>query len=569
MEESQPTDAVDLTSTDTRVAWPLRCLVYTLLLVSAFASMTVRLGWTERKVGNETSPMLSANDRSRWVTVRALVETGGYEIDRYTHDPIESRHWNTIDKVVHEGADGRLREYSSKPPLLATAVAGVYAAGQRLGWLDFNTNLFPSIRGLLLVCQILPLTITLGVFAWFLDRWPGVSEVSRFFTFAAACWGTHVTTFAVTLNNHHFAVMAVYWSLFALVALWRHPQRSGWWIVLGASGGLAAANELPALAWTLMVVIAGFGLSRERAWRWMLPALLVVALAYFGTNIIAHRTLRMPYSFRSDGPVLLMVDEAFAEDLQPGQMPIEMRRQLNRQSSRLGLQLGPFTLIEDNQYPLPGWVAQRWVIRDYVMGPARSDQWRALAVVKPHGSEQIEIRAWANWYDYPGSYWHDHRRGGIDAGESSLVWYAFHCLIGHHGYFSLTPLWLLSVWGAWLAWRSPSASGPNRHVVRGAVLAVVALSLVVIGFYLSRPLLDRNYGGQASALRWLFWLSPLWLVALVPAIDSIRRRPWALGLAWLLLLLSAASALVAGTNPWVHPWLYALWPWLYQVWPWL
>ena len=568
-ESQQPADAVDLTSTDTRVAWPLRCLVYTLLLVSAFASMTVRLGWTERKVGNETSPMLSANDRSRWVTVRALIETGGYEIDRYTRDPIESRHWNTIDKVVHEGADGRLREYSSKPPLLATAVAGVYAAGQRLGWLDFNTNLFPSIRGLLLVCQILPLTITLGVFAWFLDRWPGVSELSRFFTFAAACWGTHVTTFAVTLNNHHFAVLAVYWSLFALVALWRHPQRSGWWIVLGASGGLAAANELPALAWTVMVVIAGFGLNRERAWRWLLPALLVVALAYFGTNLIAHRTLRMPYSFRSDGPVLLTVDAAFAEDLQAGPMPIEMRRQLNRQSARLGLQLGPFTWIEDNQYPLPGWVAQRWVIRDYVLGPAQSEQWRALAVVKPRGSEQIEIRAWENWYDYPGSYWHDQRRGGIDAGEPSVVWYAFHCLIGHHGYFSLTPLWLLSVWGAWAAWRSPAASGPNRHVVRGAVLAVVALSLVVIGFYLSRPLLDRNYGGQASALRWLFWLSPLWLVALVPAIDSIRRRPWALGLAWLLLLLSAASALMASTNPWVHPWLYALWPWLYQVWPWL
>jgi len=564
-ESKQPADTVDLTSPDTRIAGPLRCLVYTLLLVSAFASMTVRLGWTERKVGNETSPMLSANDRSRWVTVRALAETGGYAIDRYTRDPIESRHWNTIDKVVHLGADGRLHEYSSKPPLLATAVAGVYAAGQRLGWLDFRTNLYPSIRGLLLVCQILPLTLTLGVFAWFLDRWPGVSELSRFFTFAAACWGTHVTTFAVTLNNHHFAVLAVYWSLFALVSLWRRPDASLWWIVLGLSGGLAAANELPAVAWTLLVVVAGLGLDRDRAWRWTLPALLIVALAYFGTNLIAHRTLRMPYSFRSDGPVLLTVDAAFAEDLQAGPMPLEMRRQLNRQSARLGLQLGPFTWIEDNQYPLPGGVAQRWVIRDYVLGPAQSDQWRGLAVVRPRGSEQVEIRAWENWYDYPGSYWHDERRGGIDAGEPSVGWYAFHCLIGHHGYFSLTPLWLLRLWGVWVTWRHPSdwgrANGVSNGRIRAVVLAVLGLSLVVIGFYLSRPLLDRNYGGQASALRWLFWLSPLWLVALVPAIESLRRRPGALILAWLLLFSSAASALYAGTNPWVHPWLYAVWPW--------
>lgn len=512
--------------------------------------MVVRLGWTERQVGEETSPMLSANDRSRWVTVRALVETGSYEIDRYTKDPIFARHWNTIDKVVHEGPDGRLHEYSSKPPLLATMVAGVYATLFQAGWLDMETELFLAIRWLLILCQILPLTITLGVFAWYLDRWPGCSDAVRFYTFAAACWGTFVTTFAVTLNNHHFAVLAVYWSLFALAVIYRNRQASRvWFVFLGLSGALAVANELPALAWT--VVVGGIGLwwNRERALQWMLPAMLVVALAYFGTNLIAHRTLKMPYSFRSDGPVVLTMPLEFATDLEAGRMPVEMRRQLNRHSEKWGFQLGPETWIESNQYPLPATVERRWVVRNYHLGYYRPDQWQALAVVQPAGANQIEIRQWANWYDYPGTYWHDGRRSGVDVGEASPGWYAFHCLIGHHGIFTLTPLWILTVGGIVLGIR-------QGGVWRAMGCVVLGLSVVVIGFYLSRPLLDRNFGGQASALRWLFWLSPFWIVMLIPAVEALSRSRVGLVVAWVLLLLSAASALYSGTNPWVHPWLY-------------
>ena len=46
------------------------------------------------------------------------------------------------------------------------------------------------------------------------------------------------------------------------------------------------------------------------------------------------------------------------------------------------------------------------------------------------------------------SYWLDPQ--GIDRGEPSELTYALHVLVGHHGVFSLTPVWLLSVWGAWL-----------------------------------------------------------------------------------------------------------------------
>ena len=65
-------------------------------------------------------PFLSANDRSRWVTIRSLVEHGTYEIDAIVIEPT----WDTIDMVQHNGRDGELHLYSSKPPLLATLVGG-------------------------------------------------------------------------------------------------------------------------------------------------------------------------------------------------------------------------------------------------------------------------------------------------------------------------------------------------------------------------------------------------------------------------------------------------------------
>ena len=78
---------------------------------------------------NEGDPAFqSANDRSRWCTVAALVEDGTYQIDRLVNFTNEKkrRPWYTIDMVRHRGEDGKLHYYSSKPPLFPTMVAGVY-----------------------------------------------------------------------------------------------------------------------------------------------------------------------------------------------------------------------------------------------------------------------------------------------------------------------------------------------------------------------------------------------------------------------------------------------------------
>jgi hypothetical protein len=154
-----------------------------------------------------------------------------------------------------------------------------------------------------------------------------------------------------------------------------------------------------------------------------------------------------------------------------------------------------------------------------------------------------------DWYSYPGSHWTN--RTGIDIGEVSRATYALHVLVGHHGVFSLTPVWLLSVAGmlAWLV----RGDGVRRQ------LAVIALAVTVIClvFYLGmRPQTDRNYGGMTSGFRWMFWCAPLWLIVMLPAADRLARSTAGMAFAALLLTFSVLSASYPTWNPFTQPWIY-------------
>jgi hypothetical protein len=170
-----------------------------------------------------------------------------------------------------------------------------------------------------------------------------------------------------------------------------------------------------------------------------------------------------------------------------------------------------------------------------------------------HGGLREPYSHWDDWYQYTyevngkvhDSYWMNPQ--GIDRGEPSVATYALHTLVGHHGIFSLTPIWLLSALGLgfWL---------PRRDR-RELALGIVILSLVVYGFYLGQSPIHRNYGGMTSGLRWMFWFAPLWLVALLPAADWCSRTRLRRGLALVLLGLSVMSASYPTWNPWTHPWI--------------
>jgi hypothetical protein len=408
-------------------------------------------------------PFLSANDRSRWLTIRALVEGGTFEID----EVLDANVWNTIDMVQHRGRDGELHLYSSKPPLLSVLLAGEYWLVRAVtGW-TLAEHPYEVVRLMLLTVNVLPMLLLLVLVARWAERF-GATDWGRVFVVATAALGTLLLPFAVVLNNHLPAAVCAAIALDAFVRIWCDGERRVWWFaVAGGCAALTAADDLPALS---MLALASAALM-ARDWRpWLLgfvPAAGLVVAAFFATNYAAHASWRPPYMHRSETD------------------------------------------------PADNWYAYKYTVG----GRERS------------------------------SYWLDPQ--GLDRGEPSKLVYAMHVLVGHHGVFSLTPVWLLSAWGAWLWLRG----GDPR--LRQLAAGVALLTVVCLVFYIAlRPQADRNYGGMTAGFRWVFWLAPLWLMVMIPAADRASRTRFGMAVALVLLVFSTLSASYPTWNPWTQPWIY-------------
>jgi hypothetical protein len=523
---------------------------YALIAIAA-AIMLARIARLDSSDSKSPTPFLSANDRSRWATIRSLADDGTYAIDHIIFDKRGNRvrGWHTIDLVKHRDANGAEHYYSSKPTLLTTLLAGEYWVIKQLTGATLAEQPHYVARLMLILTNVLPLVGALLVLARLIDRL-AISDWTKIFAVAAASFATFLTTFAVTLNNHLTAAISLVIALAVTVPILQNESRAWWRFALaGLSFGFLAANELPALA---MLVLAAAGLlllSPFKTLLGFLPAALVVAAAAFGTNILAHGDWRTPYAHRKNGPVIATLADQLAVPLNDGAVPPEVIETLRE--SGIALQKPEVKVI------------------------ARGDRWRVwdpetrteLALHRtPESSRSlgIEVRRHDNWYDYEGSYWRPQALQGIDRGEPSQLVYAFNILLGHHGAFSLTPIWLLSIAGCWMS-ISPLASGRRQPPGSVAFMqivvaaATVLITLVVLTFYLTRPQIDRNYGGGTCCLRWLIWLTPLWLLTLLPSADWLSQTKIGRSLAIALLIVSVFSAFYAINNPWSHPWIFDYW----------
>lgn len=154
-------------------------------------------------------------------------------------------------------------------------------------------------------------------------------------------------------------------------------------------------------------------------------------------------------------------------------------------------------------------------------------------------------------YEFRGvpSYWMNPQ--GLDRNLDSPLVYFFHCTFGHHGIFSLSPIYLLTLISC-LRIRKV-----KDHILRPLLWMSIILSLIVFGFYLSRTG-NYNYGGNSSALRWMLWLTPLWLISMIPFLDQFSHKRWIQILGTLCLLGSVFSAQYPLHNPWRAPWLFTV-----------
>lgn len=516
-----------------------RRLVYGLLVTVAVASAAGRLLSTQnvaepslpRKWSAERPtpmPTFSSNDRSRWATIRALVDEGTYVVGRRDKkvfygsivlplghlDPIQAvaavaggYHYRTsndsgiifkdgyqsVDKALHPS---KLEFYSTKPPLLSTLIAGLYWLLRCLfGW-TMAEDPFPVVRTILVFVNLVPFFFYLREMSHLAECY-GRTDWGRYFVVAAAGFATLVTPFLITLNNHTLGTFSVLFALIFVLKIWRRaPATRGgqgqdgkpvWWhfALAGLLSAFSVVNELPALSFAAAMFLLLLWWFPRHTLLVFVPSTLVVAAAFFLTNY---------------------------------------------------------------------WAVGEW---------------------KP-----VYAEFGGPWYEYEGSHWRKpppgHTKTGIDWAylHESRAAYAFHVLVGHHGLLSLTPLWLLAlvpmVAGTLYLRRrlhQPEASAPDTASVAHASGAygqalpwfipplTLALTVVVVGFYLVK---SNNYGGNTNGLRWLMWLSPLWLLCVLPMADRLSTsRPGRL-LAYVLLAVSVFSAHYVPWNPWRPPWTWDL-----------
>lgn len=440
-----------------------RRLDFILIVLTAGAILgLIFLARAERNSRGVALPMHSVNDLSRWQTVYSLAERGTYNID-------ETPWPDTIDRVRLRG-----HFYSSKPPLLETLLAGEYLLLKKasFGQLSFRNCPETVIRMMVASVNLVPLVIFLFLFSRLLDRLAPDPWV-RTYALAAACLGTFLTGFSITLNNHTIAAFSSFFALYPAFLIWREGRRAGRLFALaGFFAGFAAVNEFPAAAF---LVVLGMGLAwkaRRQTLTWFLPLALLPIAGHLTTNYLVTGGLQPAYALKS-------------------------------------------------AYAFPG---SYWVI-----DPA-SGRLVGSEVDPATGKPTGEVGK------------------GVDNLWEPWPVYLFNMLLGHHGIFSLSPIFLFTLLGVWKACRSPS--NPLRAFA--ALAAFLTLLLLVFYTFFAG---QRNYGGMCCGLRWFFWLIPLWLMLLPEGLRDGSARRWFRGMALAFLLVSAVSVFYCARNPWSRPWL--------------
>ncbi len=135
---------------------------------------------------------------------------------------------------------------------------------------------------------------------------------------------------------------------------------------------------------------------------------------------------------------------------------------------------------------------------------------------------------------------------GIDAARDPWWLNLGNMTFGHHGFFSMTPVFLLAVPHIVRVLKSRHSDVRDRqeHLI---ILLTSALLTALLTWK------TNNYGGVAHGMRWMFWLIPLWLILLAPAVEKfVQPRRWARSVALIFLLVSFVNVALCFPNPWTH-----------------
>jgi hypothetical protein len=432
-----------------------------------------------------------ANDISRWCTVWSLLERGTYAIDEC---PWQEK---TQDKVlkpdpfqkVTDGEKPVEHFYSSKPPLLPTMIAGaLYPIRQLTGKPLDSAVEVPRVAKHVKKPDPNDPTKTIAV-----EEFPENPIL----------WPVHVFYLkpaVIALNIVPFLIMMFYYVRF----LNRHaPNDWAWFLSLMAA---ALASPLFSYSETLNNhTVAGWS----------------AAFALFGL-------IRM-YEEESPRFSTYACVGFFGAFCACNELPAAL----------FGLALFGMAACRNFRMALLGFLPAAIL----PCGAFLTTQYLAFGQFRPV-YEEFGTKS----YNYEDSYWNNPlEMDWFNLHPESYSTYLFHMVFGHHGIYSLTPLFLFSIWGACLLLRRP---GTMRPV---AILTLV-LTVLMFAFYLWNPK-ARNYGGSTQGLRWLFWLVPFWLLFLP---EGVRAGAANRTVRRLVLAALGISVMTVGYGlrmPWSHPWM--------------
>lgn len=140
--------------------------------------------------------------------------------------------------------------------------------------------------------------------------------------------------------------------------------------------------------------------------------------------------------------------------------------------------------------------------------------------------------------------YHFRNAGGIDGLREDKWTYAFNVLLGHHGLFSMTPLFCFGFWELLRSLR-------QRRLFRETLVCASAVGIFLVFFIWK----THNYGGWCVGMRWLIPIMPLLMLYFGVWLDRIRLS-WRWFVPVLAAFLVSSFNVQDGLN---GPFQYSLW----------
>jgi hypothetical protein len=419
--------------------------VYILLTLVAVSIVGARIATAPSRFSN--------NDASRWATVRALVDTGSYAIGSREQLPDGTHHdvgivaeteWGTIDLVMDPGTR---QFYSSKPALLPTVLAGEYWLLRHVLSLEFDRHRLAVARTILMTINLIPFALYLIVLARLVER-VGTTDWGRLFVFTAAAFGTFISGYLGSLNNHTVAAMGTLFAVYHGLRIHLDDDRRWWRFMLaGAFAGWTFGNELPAGAFALGLLVWLARLAPRQTLRFAVPGVLVPAAALAWTQYLAIGTPLPTYAQAA------WYEFAGSYWLNPGNIDLADEPKLLYAANLL---VGHTGILSLTPVLVLGWIGMvRTATGSPAMTPSRSAA-RALAAL----TLTLTLVTFAFYVFRTEAY------GGKTVGPRWFFW--------------LVPLWLLTMLPEADRW----ASRRRLRLVAGVLLVI---SIATASFALANP----------------------------------------------------------------------------------